>query len=214
MELDDFKALYQSRFEQVPDKSRADLEEMLRKRSYTAIERILQNLLWEVGASLVIMLVLAIVMATWSSNVFRWLGVGLVILSIIQVVAFTWQYRQLKTRLNEASGSVRHYLQDIVEVIDRFVRIYYRYCMISVPVAMILGGVVGFYVGVTNDRRDPAFSALPENPTVLFTVASIIVAIAFVIGTYFMLKWYIHRLYGQYLEDLKLCLRELNEPPR
>lgn len=211
MELDEFKAFYQSRFEQVSDKSGADLEGILRRRSSSAVERILRNLLWEVGAALVIVLVLAFVMATWSSNIFRWVGVGLVILSLVQVVAFSWQYQHLKAQLNRATGSVHHYLQDIVAIVSRFVEIYYRYCMRLIPVAMVLGGLLGGYVGVTDDRTDPALAALPEHPSIVFLLGSLVFAVASLIGTYFILKWYIQRLYGRYLDELNACLRDLKE---
>ncbi|QDK77575.1 hypothetical protein EXU85_02780 [Spirosoma sp. KCTC 42546] len=210
MELDEFKALYQAHFELVPDKSGTALEEMLRKRSYTAIERILRNLLWEVGAALVILLVLAFVMVTWSSTVFRWVGGFLVMLSVIQVVAFIRQYRQLSARLNWSPGTVKQYLQEMEAIVSRFVRVYYRYCMRSIPVAMVVGGLFGGYVGVTDNRTDPAFSALPERPTILFVVMWLVFSVLLVIGTYFMLKWYIQRLYGQYLDELKACITQLD----
>jgi hypothetical protein len=207
MELDDFKLAYQTHFEQVPDKSGADLDGMLQQRSHTAIERIMRNLLWEVGASLVILVVLSLIMATWSSTIFRWVGAGLVLISLIQVVLFTGQYRQLKARLNQATGSVHHHLREMVAIISRFVRIYYRYCLSSIPLGALLGG----YIGATADTSDPAFAALPEKPTMVFTVLSLVLAVAAVIGTYFMLKWYIHRLYGRYLNELNQCLIDLGE---
>ncbi|MGM9508992.1 hypothetical protein ACS5NO_14750 [Larkinella sp. GY13] len=205
MELDEFKAIYQAHFELIPDKSGPALEEMLRKRSHTAIERILRNLLWEVGAALVIMLVLAFVMVIWSSTIFRWVGGGLLVLSVAQVVGFTWQSRQLSNRLNWPPGSVRQNLQEMEAMISRFVRIYYRYCMGSIPVGLLLGG----FIGITGDQTDPAFSALPENPGILFAVLCLLLSVALVIGTYFMLKWYIYQLYGRYLDELKACITQL-----
>ncbi|QDK79509.1 hypothetical protein EXU85_13205 [Spirosoma sp. KCTC 42546] len=211
MELDEFKALYQSRFEQVPQKSGADLEDMLRRRSSSAVERILRNLLWEVGAAFVIVLGLAFVMATWSSNIFRWLGLGVVLLSLVQVIAFSWQYQQLKAQLSRATGSVRHHLQDTVGIVSRFVRLYYRYCMRLIPVGMVVGGLLGGYAGVTGNTTDPALAALPENSGLVFLLGSLVLAVALAIGTYFMLTWYIQRLYGRYLDELNACLRDLTE---
>jgi hypothetical protein len=205
MELDDFKAFYQAHFELVPNKSGPVLEEMLRKRSHTAIERILRNLLWEVGAALFIMLVLAVVMVSWPSTIFRWVGGSLVIVSVVQVVLFIGQYRQLRDRLNCPPGSVRHYLQEMEAIISRFVRIYYRFCMGSIPVGLLLGG----FIGATEDASDPAFSALPEKPTIFFTVVCLLLSIGLVMGTYFMLKWYIHQLYGRYLDELRACIAQL-----
>lgn len=207
MELDEFKALYQARFDQVPQKTGPDLEEILRQRSHTAIERIARNLLLEVGYALVIVLVLAFFMVTSSSTIFRWVSIGLVFLSIIQVVTFIWQYRQLSTRLYRPAESVRDHLLEMVAIVNRFVTIYYRCCMVMIPISAVLGG----YIGFTADRTDPAFAALPEKPTIVFALVSVILAIAGIVGVYFMLKWYIHRLYGRYLDELNGCLRDLNE---
>ncbi|QHW00399.1 hypothetical protein [Spirosoma endbachense] len=209
MELDEFKAFYQAHFELVPDKSGPDLEEMLRTRSHTAIERILRNLLLEVGSALVFMLVLTFVMVTWSSTVFRWVGGCLVILGIIQMVTFIRQYRQLRNQLNWSLGSVKQYLVAMEAIISRFVQLYFRYCMRSIPVGMVIGGMLGAYVGVTGDTSDPAFSALPEHPGVGFLITSLVLSVLSIIGTYFMLKWYIQRLYGQYLDELKACITQL-----
>ena len=211
MELDEFKAFYQAQFEQVPEKSGPDLETMLQQRSHSAIERILRNMLWEVYGALVIMLVLAFLMAIWSSAIFRWVGLGLGIISVVQVVAFTWQYRRITARFNQATGSVRTYLQEIVAIISRFVKTYYHYCTGSIPVIFLLGAALGYYMGGTEDRTDPAFAALPEHPGIPFLISSIVLAIASVIGSYFLLKWYIHRLYGRYLDELNQCLSDLSQ---
>ncbi|GAB2543220.1 hypothetical protein [Spirosoma aerophilum] len=211
MELDEFKAFYQAQFEHVPDKSGGDLEAMLQKRSHSAIERILRNMLWEVSGSLLIMLVLAVLMVIWSSAIFRWVGLGLVLISLVQVVAFSRQYRQLTARLNRASGSVRTYLEELVAIISRFVQTYYRYCMRSIPVSVLLGGALGVYMGITDDRSDPAVAALPEHPGIGFLVISIVLAISTVIGVYVLLKWYIHHMYGRYLDELRHCLSELSD---
>ncbi|AUD00384.1 hypothetical protein [Spirosoma pollinicola] len=210
MELDEFKVFYQAQFEQVADKSGSDLETMLRKRSRSAIERILRNMLWEVIFALVIVLVLSFLMAVWSSTIFRWAGLGLVVISVVQVVAFTWQYRRLTARLNQATGSVRNYIQEVAAIVDRFVSAYYRYCMSAIPLGAIIGAILGIYMGTTNDRSDPAFSVLPEHPGLPFLVISLVLALGTVLATYFMLRWYIHRLYGRYLDELKNCLSELN----
>ena len=209
MELDEFKILYQAQFEQVPDKSGLDLETMLQKRSHSAIERILRNMLWEVSGTLLIMFVLAFLMAVWSSTIFRWIGLGLVVVSVVQVVAITRQYHQLTARLNQATGSVRKYLQELVAIISRFVKAYYRYSMRSIPVSTLLGAVLGGYMGITDDRTDPAFVAFPEHPGTFFLVVSLVLAVSAVVGTYLLLKWYIHLLYGRYLDELKQCLNEL-----
>jgi hypothetical protein len=211
MELDEFKALYQAQFEQVPDKPGADFDMMLQKRSHSAVERVLRNMLWEVSGSLLIMLVLAFLMVVWSSTIFRWVGLGLVMVSLVQVVAFTWQYRQLTARLNQATGSVRTYLQELVAILSRFVKTYYRYCMRSIPVSVLLGAALGVYTGMTDDRSDPVVAVLPAHPGIGFLVISVVVAIGTVIGIYFGLKWYIHHAYGRYLDELNLCVNALND---
>ncbi|SOD98443.1 hypothetical protein [Spirosoma fluviale] len=212
MELDEFKAFYQAQFEQVPEKSGPDLEAMLQQRFHSAIERIMRNMLWEVSSALLMMLVLAVLMAIWSSTIFRWVGLGLVVVSIVQVVAFIWQYRQLATRLDQATGSVRNYLQELVDIISRFVKTYYRYCMRSIPVSALVGGALGVYMGITDDRTDPAVAALPAHPGILFLVISLALAISTIIGVYYLLKWYINHAYGRYLNELNHCLSELGHP--
>lgn len=209
MELDDFKALYQARFEHLPDKSGQDLTALLQKRSYTAIERILHHLLWEIGMALGMALVLTLVLATNQSSSVRWLGLIVLLAYVIQAISFIGQYRQLKARLQLPVMSVREHVGGVLMMVKRFVRLYIRYTLISIPISMVLGGIIG----ATADDTDPAVSLFPEHPTLLMYGLVVVSFIAVIPGIYYGLKWYIYRLYGRYISELEHYVRELDELP-
>lgn len=207
MELDSFKALYQAHFDQLPQQSEEELTRLLHQRSATAIERVLQNLLREIGLGLANVLIITFYMLFWPSVVIRGLGLAGILLGLIQVGAFGIQYRQLNKRLTGPIGSVRQHLSDTIGLISRFMRLYYQYCLVSIPVSVAFG----VYVGLSAETADPTLSGLFQQPTVVKVLLVLLLCGLIVVGTYWLLHWYIDRLYGRYLAKLKGCLQDLDE---
>lgn len=211
MELDEFGDLFNARFEQPPiEKSTEDISQQLRSRSGTALDRIMRNLLLEVGMGVAAIIIMTMAAYRLNSLTIRWLSVIIWILSIGQIVAFTWQYRKLKRMIQPIATDLRSHLQQQIQVIDRFVKMYLAFCLWSIPVGFVLGGFLGYTVAA-NGLNDPFLRPLDELKLSLVGVIVVLVLVlGLLVGLFFMIKAYIRWLYGRHLDQLKACLAELD----
>ncbi|OIN58115.1 hypothetical protein [Arsenicibacter rosenii] len=212
MELDEFSALFNARFEESPaQKSLDDITRKIKNRSGTALDRILRNLLLEIGVAFACIIGMSIIAYRIPSITLHWLAGAVWVLSIVQIIAFSWQYRQLKATALPVVVDLRSHLQQQIQVIERFVKIYLAFCLISIPVGFVLGGILGYTIASQN-RQDPFLNPIDKlHPGPWGLLIVLIGVIGFLAGIVHFFKFYIRWLYGRHLDLLKSCLTELDQ---
>lgn len=212
MELDEFSALFNARFDESPvQKSIDDIAQQIKSRSGTALDRILRNLLIEIGVAFACIIGMSVVAYRIPSITLHWLAGAVWVLSIIQIAAFSWQYKQLKATALPMAVDLRSHLQQQIRVIERFVTMYLAFCLVSIPVGFILGGILGYTIA-SQKRTDPFLNPIDKlhpGPLGLLIIAA--GTAAFLIGVVYFFKAYIRWLYGRHLHQLKSCLAELDQ---
>ena len=100
------------------------------------------------------------------------------------------------------TASLKQSLQLIINIVTRFTRLYFRISIGLLPVIFIFGLITG-YLDIA------AQGLLPRIQWSRGLGVYTIVFIAWSVIIYFFSKWYIRKLYGKYLLQLRQQLKEI-----
>jgi hypothetical protein len=95
----------------------------------------------------------------------------------------------------------------LVVGLRKLIQFYYRFTLAMVPVALLVGLLVGLYEPENGVR--PAFSLAR---LILGLVITGVAGSVVLWATARAARWYLQRLYGQHLDRLESYLRELSDP--
>lgn len=210
MELEDFKSLYQKKQSSGSELNSAELEQIVRSRSTTAIEKIIRNMWIELGFGAAISLAVGIgAFFVKGSLVYHMCAVLMIVVALAQIIIYRPVFVRLRTLQEASTSTTKAWLEALVAYMEKFVRIYTRTMLISTPAAAIIGGGIGYYAG-TKEQPD---TMMPEqidfqNPTDMLLL--LVIGTAVLVFTYFGIKWTVHFFYGKPLQQLKQALSELN----
>ncbi|NJO00448.1 MAG: hypothetical protein HC880_01080 [Bacteroidia bacterium] len=95
-------------------------------------------------------------------------------------------------------------LEQLISVMQTFIRIYFYGSIILTPISFLSG----FIYGYTKAGEPENFAHLTQ---LWFLGIAVLAAGFFTLLMYPFIKWYTHKLYGNYVDKLKICLRELTD---
>jgi hypothetical protein len=206
MELDDLRALLrQQPPEQEPGLSPAEIHRLRAEQSRGLLDQLRANARWELAFNLLVLAVLPVL-------IYRAPNLSALVVSgsLVPVagVSLYYFYRKLRLlgQLTVVAGGLRERLTELVAGMRQLIRFYHRFTLALVPVALLLGLLVGLYEPENGVR--PAFS-LPKLALGL-GITAVGGSVVFW-GTARATRWYLQRLYGQHLDRLEGYLRELEE---
>jgi hypothetical protein len=203
MELDELKSDLKLKLENTgATRSSNTLEQYIHQRSLSVIDKIKRNLYVEILFCLICLLGFIWIYFHNSSLVIRFFMVLGSITAVLTVVYLATLRK--KIILQElTTASIRENLSRIIIILNLFTRVYFQISMIMLPLAFVAGIILG-YMNI---------SAYPENMKTFNWSRSLLFYIVFFSGwsilMYFFAKWYIKKLYGNYLQQLKEQLKEL-----
>lgn len=202
MELDDFKSLLKAQQEETPvTRSAEELEQYTRKTAISVMAKIKKNIRFELRLCIWILPPFAALCFIFPSLYMR----SIVGLSVFVCLFFAVYLLKLTKKINyyeTTSFSVKESLQQVIDILSRFIQHYFQITMIMLPAAFVFGLVTG-YMDVTGNLAIKHFN---WTRGLIFYCAFFIFWSIF---TYFFTKWYIRKMYGKYLQQLKEQLKEL-----
>lgn len=194
MELDDLKYLLNK--VEAPRKSSTEIGETLRIKSTSVIHKIRRNIRFEILLALLF----------WIASLAWYLNTNIQLYKLISgflvlfLLVFLYYIKILNRQINKHLTSVepvKQNLEQVTRIMDLFVRLYFQFTMWMLP----------FFVIVLFTLDSKYYTSL--------TVGKWMVLAAWFIGwsafTYFITRWYLKKLYGNYISDLKKQLKELEE---
>ncbi|HMO31363.1 MAG TPA: hypothetical protein PKE63_10460 [Lacibacter sp.] len=206
MELDELKGIWKEAAAATPVASGEQLHEMLQQRSRSPIAKMKRNLRWE--------LAVLIALYAWviTDAFLRYSGgmLSLAWLLVIIGLAFLGYYykkMQLLRRMECVTCEVKSNLQQQVQMLEKYVRLYLVVGTALLPVVVLIAGLIGYFYAPTTPsgpdlRRDPAFF-------LIFLGALVVIGAVLTVPVWFINKWYIRKLYGQHIDKLKAVLAEM-----
>jgi hypothetical protein len=207
MELDELRALLR---QQAPDPesvlSPTEIHRLRAGQSAGIIEKLQASARWELAFTLAVLAVLPWVIYRAPSLPALVLSSTLVPVALVCVYYFYRKLRLLR-ELTVVAGGLRERLTQLVVGLRKLIRFYYRFTLAMVPVALLVGLLVGLYEPENGVR--PAFSLAR---LILGLVITGVAGSVVLWATARAARWYLQRLYGQHLDRLESYLRELSDP--
>jgi len=211
MELDELKSLINDRMERVQkEKSPAEIALLMGKKTKSVTGKIKRSLLIELIVSILFTLICAAVAVFTKYDALR---IYFGIFTFVSLLFIPLVYRKLnKTKkLSDTILPVKNNLQVLVKLIREYIRRYFQLTMALIPVSLIISFILGYTDGdlSNSSTQNSFFTDLIESPLRLtFLIAYIIL---FSVGMYYFTKWYLKKLYGNYIKQLEDLIAELEE---
>jgi membrane glycosyltransferase len=207
MELDDFKKILNQKLE--TDhllRTEDDFAELLKKKANSVITKIRKSLQFEIISCIVITLLFAIIGFTSSYSSFRIYFITFTLLFL--PFAFILIYLLRKTNQINNSGSIRSHLQSIISILEEFVKRYFQFTIVLIPICFVFAFILGYSEKEPIPLLDQFHDSYKPSPDMVLTSA-LLYMVVFTVGMYYFTKWYLRKLYGKYILQLKEYMAEL-----
>ena len=202
MELDEFKLKLKEQPPEEKDQHSADeLELAIRRNTVSITDKIKRNILFELAACGVFVAAAVWAWFTYPQAYARVFSLLTIMLSCLLVVYLAAVYR--KINLYETGGlPVRKSLQEAIAILSQFTRVYFQFTMITLPIAFVFGLITGFF-SVNGNEAIRHFNW--QRALILYTTWFVFWSAVM----YFFARWYIKKLYGNHLQQLKEQLKDI-----
>ncbi len=211
MDLNDLKIIWQAHTTETIDSQRINPEkvrQLTKGKANNALAAFGRNILYDIGF-LGLFLVVGVVAALVYQHQMITTIVGVTALIFVPFfVIFLRQYFSIK-KLELQSNTLYHNLNNIISNLNTYVKNYFLASIILTVTIVPITGFVALYQNKPTDYNP--FAVMASNDVQLFIVGFFLAMIVLVIGNYFFTNWYLKKMYGNYIEELKGCLAELDE---
>jgi hypothetical protein len=202
MELDELKSVLKARLEaNAATRSVTELEQYVGRKATSVITKIKRNMIYEFILGALCMAVCVWAFYRYPSLCFRFPCVLAILICAFQMIYMIRLSRKISS-FEKTSFSVKENIQQVLEILRKFTRIYFQLTIAMLLAAFLLGLVIG-YLDVLQQGLANSFK---WGRGILFYTGCYFLWTIFM---YFFSKWYIKKLYGNYLEQLKAQLKDL-----
>lgn len=215
MDLDQFKTELKTKLAtDHMNRSDADIEQLLKKKTGSFIDKIKKSLWFEIIIGF--LLNFGFVYAAFDASMHSmriYFGVFSVLMYLF---LFFLIYLLVRTnKIKSADQTIKENLTSYIVLIDEFIKRYLQFTMALIPICLIFAGYLGYTDGYS-DATKTAFNSgfnlgtkMNSTQFIIFITSFLICLSLGVYGTFHFTKWYLKKLYGNYLNELKNCITEL-----
>ena len=221
MELDSLKDIWKNLDEEDLQPGReVPVLSMLQKRSQGTIAKLKRNLNRELAAVLIIYS-----LTIWYIVVYQGLYPELAVLLALVGGAFLfYYYRKIKLlkQMQCVSCEVKSNLKTQLFTLEKYVRFYFVAGTILTPLAYFAAGVITLFNAPVatpslNDLPIEAQTSVSQMPIAShisnhrFFILFVSMGVVVTVGSYFLNRWLINKMYGQHIQKLKELLHQMEE---
>lgn len=209
IELERLKNIWSSNIEDDIGKQTIEQEKiraLLSKKSTSIIDKLRKNLLGEIIMFCVCLVLVACVpIYLQTKEVVLICALIIALIFIPYLIYYLKKYNELK-RFFSYNQNIKSNLQLLISQLEKYLNIYFWGSLLLTPIS-------GFLLGFAILYEMKALGFLIYFDAFSSANLSLILSFALLLTllSYPLMKWYIRKLYGQHLEKLKDCLRELEE---
>ncbi len=210
MELEEFKDILNQQL--ATDhlyRTEEDIAELLSKKANPVIAKIRKSLWFEM---------ITCIVATF---VFGYLGISSKYASIqiyfsfftivfIPYIIIIFYLLRKTNQISSNNFSVKNNLQSIVQLLEEFMKRNLQFTMALIPICFIFAFILGFNEKHPIDSIDQLIFQYKPTISVVWLFAILYMS-ALSVGVYYFTKWYLKKLYGNYVKALKNYIHELEE---
>ena len=202
MELDDLKLVWKGSgtFKQ---KDPEQISAMIKGKSQSVISKLKRSAWFELIFTIVTGLALLILAFTIPNGATRWSFSAILILLLLYTFYYAKKIRLLN-RFNSANQNIKQNIEGLIKDLSTYLKFYKRSYTILYPTYFFMA--IGF---VAIEKGWDNFIERISQPEVIIKL--IIVGIVMVVMALFVSNWYMKKLYGNHIENLKSILNDLKE---
>jgi hypothetical protein len=202
MELDNLKDLWRDIGQKyVHQNSDEQIVIMLQKPSQSPIAKMKRNLLWELIAVIILYsLGMIYFIATFKGRYWE-LSVLLFLIGLF-FIFYYYRKNKLLGEMQCVTCEVRSNLEKQLTTLEKYVRFYFLSGTILTPFAYFASALV---VLLKSNVLTDGITDIKEFQII------IVIGIVVTIGSYFLNRWYVRKLYGQHIKRLKELLQQMEE---
>jgi drug/metabolite transporter (DMT)-like permease len=182
-----------------PQRSAGDIGALLKAGTVSVLQQVRKSILFEmiISVAFAISCVYVIIFNdSWQYHLlFSILGV--IAAGFIAVLYFLLK----KTNSTINASTIKENLEQLVIIIEEYTKRYVQLVLFFLPVC--------FALGVWLSYNDPENVLKPLTLQTVVLLCGVMVLLGGIV--YIFTKWYMQRLYGKYIEQLKASLREFEE---
>lgn len=199
MELDNFKNAWKEMIPGEKKTSKEELLQMLQQKSQRPIARMKRNLYLEAAAVVVLYSLAALMNYTMDRMFFAEMGT---ILLVVGVLGLFYYYKKLRLLqdMECVQCEVKSNLERQVQLLEKYIRFYFIAGTVLAPLVYFLCGYIVL-------SKTPVYPARSISYYILFAGVGIILTVL----SYYLNKWYVGKLYGQHVQQLKKLLEQFEE---
>jgi len=196
------------------NRSEEDIEQLLKKKTASFIDKIKKSLWFEIIFGF--LLNFGFVYAAFDANMNSlriYFGVFSVVMYLFLLFLIYLLMRTNKIKI--ADQSIKSNLNNYIHLIEEFIKRYLQFTMALIPICIFFAGYLG-YTDAHSDKFMNVYKSGYElgakmNGTqfLVFISTTIFFLGLGIYGMYHFTKWYLKKLYGNYLYELKQCILEL-----
>jgi hypothetical protein len=215
MDLDQFKNELKTKLAtDHTNRSDADIEQLLKKKTSSFIDKIKKSLWFEIIIGF--LLNFGFVYAAFDASM-RSMRIYFGVFSVLMYLfLFFLIYLLLRTnKIKTTDQTIKTNLESYIKLIEEFVKRYLQFTMALIPICLIFAGYLGYSDGqadLVSNAYNSGYHFGAKMNGIQFSVFIISFTIFISLGAYGMYhftKWYLKKLYGNYLSELKCCMSEL-----
>ena len=215
MDLDQFKTELKTKLATDHiNRSDADIEQLLKKKTVSFIDKIKRSLWFEIIIGFI--LNFGFVYAAFDASMHSMRTYFGVFSVLMYLFLFFLIYLLIRTnKIKSSDQTIKENLSAYILLIDEFIKRYLQLTMALIPITLIFASYLGYSDGhsdLANNAYNSGYNLGAKMNGIQFTIfiSSFIVFISLgIYGMYHFTQWYLKKLYGNYLTDLKICMAEL-----
>ena len=210
MDLDELK--YQLKNKLSTDhagRSDEDIASLLNKKTGSIVGKLKKNLWMEILFGLLVVIVFLYI-GIWSK--YNYLRIYFSVFGILSAVFVGLLIYLLHrtTLLSNTTLPVKGNLQTIVNIIEEFMKRYFQFTMVLIPVCVIFSFILAYNDPQLIPDVDRLARSYYSHVWKMIFFGIVYMALLTVVIYYFT-KWYLRKLYGKYISQLKECIEDLKE---
>lgn len=210
MELDELKQQLKQKLNETPvSKTDRDFAFLLTQKTNSVLQKLKRSLMFEIWVCIGFVIIFAYIVILNSHHSIKVYFSVFAVFCFLFLVVLVFLYRRIQKN-NNPELSVRDNLVCIHSVIKEYVKRNFQLTMALIPICLLFAGYLGYEDGKAarnSDDFSQFHSFFTSSKQVMIFLLVYITTLS--IGTYYFTKWYLKKLYGQYLEELQICIEEL-----
>ncbi len=209
MELDELKNQLNEKFAADQNKSATDIAALLKKQTFSIVRKLQRSLWFDLAANVFVLLLFiwqGLYNSSWALRVYF---SSFIILSAVALIILIYLIKKIYS-LNNTVLPVKQNLETIYTIIKEYKKRCFQLTMIFIPVCIIFIFLLNYVENKSGHQFDNLINKLNDRMWIFYT--AIIVYVSMItIGIYYFTKWWLKKLYGKYLDQLKSLIVELEE---